>query len=74
METTTANPLGLFFLVLMLLGCGLVSFLEISMEDLVMTDPAHRYGTRPTNADVTYVRAVQTGPDTWTFHAAGRTS
>ena len=68
MDTTTANPLGLFFLVLMLLGCGLVSFLGISMEDLTMTNPGQPVQGPAANADVTYVRAVQTGPDRWTFH------
>lgn len=80
MSDPTTNPLGLFWLLLALLSCGLLAFLilptqesEPLFEELSVDTEAPTPMRDPTpvsaaNADVTFVRAVQTGPGTWTFH------
>lgn len=72
------NPVAGMGLLIVLFLCGLVTFLGVTVVDreaaavpeVIMADPAAQpeLESSAANADVTYVRAVQTGADTWTFH------
>jgi hypothetical protein len=74
MTDPTTNPLGLFWLLVALFSCGLIALVVPVSRDTTVPEPEEAtVMVDPTpvsaaNADVTYVRAVQTGPEAWTFH------
>ena len=74
----TPNPLTGMGLLILLFLCGLVTFFGITAFEQEPAPPPEvitmeaaiqpEMGSSAANADVTYVRAVQTGMDTWSFY------
>lgn len=67
-EAPTTNPLVMLIVLLFVFLCGLVTVVSIEGVQPEPTITVSTPASSPANADVTYVRAVQTGENTWTFH------
>jgi hypothetical protein len=78
MTDPTRAPLFPFWMLILLFVCGLLAYVGYQASPAIAPEandmfgkatppPAAETGSSAANADVVFVRAVQTAPDTWTF-------